>query len=310
MYFSGVGAVGAFSANICSGGKTDLPEQNNIYGTSERSRDRCCFGSSVYSDSLPAEDNSKPEDKVVSDNKFTEPGKKTERAEQPAEKPKEKTLAEMVREQMEKIDSMFKETEYDKSRDGQLLGIKSKMYRGLRLSPSEQQYLAAKDPDEYSKFQEMESARRMFKCTLNSCRTRDEVNSMRLSNALTALAEYRKAVRNGGDGQAIAALNSSLDREIRDYMRTASYQSLPTAAECNKFDRELAKAKRYECEKRREEMKARNDRHYKKKYKTVGDGKRTVAQVLTSPLARKVLASRRKPSVCTCDHSFSLNYKA
>ncbi len=314
MYFSGVytaGAVGAFSANICTGSKTGLPEQNNIYGSSGRSRDRCCFiGNSDYSENLPAEkvaENSKAGEAVAED-KFTEQsGKTTEKA---AEKPKEKTLAEMVREQMEKIDRMFAEKEYDKSRDGQLLGIKSKMYRGLTLSPSEQQYLAAKDPDEYSKFREMESARRMFKCTLNSCRTRDEVNSMRLSNALTALAEYRKAVRNGGDGNAIAALNSSLDREIRDYMRTASYQSLPTAAECNKFDRELAKAKRYECEKRREEMKARTDRHYKKKYKTVGDGKRTVAQVLASPLARKVLASRRKPSGCSCGYSFSLNYKA
>ncbi len=313
MYFSSVGAVGAFSANICGNSKTDLPEQNNIYGTSERSRDRCCFTeNSGYSENFNSEESSKTESEFNEYSKFieqsgrTEQSKKTGQTEQkPSEKSKEKTLAEMVREQMEKIESMFAQKEYDKSRDGLLSGIKSKMYRGLTLSPSEQQYLAAKDPGEYSKFQEMESARRMFKCSLNSCRTRDEVNSMRLSNALTALAEYRKAVRNGGDGSAIAALNSSLDREIRDYMRTASYQSLPTVAECNKFDKELAKAKRYECEKRREEMKARTDRHYKKKYKTAGDGKRTVAQVMASPLARKVLASRRRSGGCSCGYSFS-----
>lgn len=231
---------------------------------------------------------------------------------QPAEE-KQKTLAEMIKEQMDKIDSMFSEREYDKYNDSRLTSIKSKMYRGLTLNSSEQQYLASKDPDTYSKFQQMDSARKMFRCSLRACRTRDEVNSMRLSNALTALSEYRKAVRKGGDGNAIAGLNAALENEIKSYARSADYQRLPTAAECNKFDRELAKAKRYECEKRREELKARTDKHYKKKRKTVGDGKRTVAQVMASPLARKVLASRRRSGACSCagavDFGYSEKYK-
>ncbi|MCH5204174.1 MAG: hypothetical protein J1F03_05455 [Oscillospiraceae bacterium] len=223
-----------------------------------------------------------------------------------SEKSEQKTLAEMVKEQMDKIDSMFAEKEYDKSKDSKLLGIKGKIYRGLNLTPAEQQYLASKDPDSYSTFQQINSARKMFSCSLRSCRTRDEVNSMRLSNALTALSEYRKAIRKGGDGNAIAGLNAALEREIQSYARTREYQSLPTAAECNKFDRELAKAKRYECEKRREEFKARTDKKYKKKHKTVGDGKRTVAQVMASPLARKVLASRRRTSSCSCGGAVDL----
>lgn len=230
-----------------------------------------------------------------------------------AKEEKQKTLAEMIQEQMDKIDSMFSEREYDKNSDSRLTSIKSKMYRGLTLNSSEQQYLASKDPDTYSKFQQMDSARRMFRCSLRACRTRDEVNSMRLSNALTALAEYRKAVRKGGDGNAIAGLNLALENEIRSYAKSADYQRLPTVAECNKFDRELAKARRYECEKRREELKARTDRHYKKKRKTVGDGKRTVAQVMASPLARKVLASRRRSGGCSCagavDFGYSQKYK-
>lgn len=230
-----------------------------------------------------------------------------------AEKSEQKTLAEMVKEQMDKIDSMFAEKEYDKSTDSKLLSIKGKMYRGLNLTPAEQQYLAAKDPDTYSTFQTINSARKMFSSSLRACRTRDDLIAMRLSNSLTALAEYRKAIRKGGDGSAIAGLNAALEREIQSYARTREYQSLPTAAECNKFDRELAKAKRYECEKRREEMKARIDRKYKKKSKNVGDGKRTVAQVMASPLARKVLASRRRTSSYSCsgavDFGFSQKYK-
>ncbi|MCH5196500.1 MAG: hypothetical protein J1F28_07290 [Oscillospiraceae bacterium] len=226
------------------------------------------------------------------------------------EKSGQKTLAEMVKEQMDKIDSMFSNNDYDKSKDSKLWSIKGKIYRGLYLSPAEQQYLSQKDPDAYSTFQTINSARKMFSCSLRSCRTRDDLISMRLSNSLTALSEFRKAVRKGGDGSAIAGLNAALENEIKSYARSAHYQSLPTVAECNKFDRELAKAKRYECEKRREEMKARVDRKYKKKSKNVGDGKRTVAQVMASPLARKVLASRRSSGSCSCGSmGFSLSEK-
>ncbi|MCH5208100.1 MAG: hypothetical protein J1F04_04375 [Oscillospiraceae bacterium] len=226
-----------------------------------------------------------------------------------SEKSGQKTLAEMVKEQMDKIDGMFSDNNYDKSKDSKLMSIKGKIYRGLYLSPAEQQYLSQKDPDSYSTFQTINSTRKMFSCSLRSCRTRDDLIAMRLSNSLTALSEFRKAVRKG-DGSAIAGLNAALENEIKSYARTREYQSLPTVAECNKFDRELAKAKRYECEKRREEMKARVDKKYKKKSKNVGDGKRTVAQVMASPLARKVLASRRSSGSCSCGSmGFSLSEK-
>lgn len=231
----------------------------------------------------------------------------------PEGKPEEKTIAEMVKEQMEKIDSLFAEKEYDKANDTRLSGIKAKMRTGAGLSPSEQQYLAAKDPDAYSNFQTIENARKMYRCSLNACRTKDEVNAMRLSNALSALSAYKKAIRNGGDGSAVAGLNAALDREIRSFTGTSNYRRLPTVAECNKFDRDLAKAKKNErekklAEKRKLEAKRKRTLAAKKlaekraaRYKkTPGDGKQTVAQVLSSPTARKVLASRAKRDNCGC----------
>lgn len=223
----------------------------------------------------------------------------------------EKTIAEMVKEQMEKIDSLFAEKEYDKANDSRLCGIKAKMRTGTLLTPSEQQYLAAKDPDAYSNFQTIENAKKMYRCSLNACRTKDEVNAMRLSNALSALSAYKKAIRNGGDGSAVAGLNAALDREIRSFTGTSDYRRLPTVAECNKFDRDLAKAKKNEREKKlveKRKLEAKRKRslaarklaakraaRYKK---TPGDGKQTVAQVLSSPTARKVLASRAKRNSC------------
>ncbi|MCM1164672.1 MAG: hypothetical protein NC299_00885 [Lachnospiraceae bacterium] len=238
-----------------------------------------------------------------------------------AEKPEDvtKSISEMVKEQMEKLDKLFAEKEYDKANDSRLTGIKAKMRTGSGLTPSEQQYLASKDPEAYSSFQKTESAKKMYRCSLNACRTKDEVNAMRLSNALSALAAYKKSIRGGGDGADVAGLNAALDREIRSFTGSANYRRLPTVAECNKFDRDLAKAKRNEREKKLAEKRARELKKKRtlaakrlaakraKYKKTPGDGKQTVAQVLSSPTAKKVLASRAKSNYCGCAEIGSYN---
>lgn len=213
----------------------------------------------------------------------------------------EKTISEMLKEQSERLDRLFGEREYDKSRDTKLQGIRAKMRSGQTLTFTEQSYLAIRDPDGYKTFQQTESARRAYRCTLMSCRTRDEVNGMRLSNALSALSAYKKAIRNGGDGAEVVGLNAALDREIREFTKSRNYQSLPTVAECNKFDRDLAKARKFEQEKRIAERKNRLKKK-KKQVKTPGDGKQTVRQVMNSPTAKKVLNSRSK-RVCSAYHS-------
>ncbi len=225
------------------------------------------------------------------------------------EKTVQQSISEMVKEQMEKIDSLFAENEYDKDNDKMLIDIRQKMRQGKTLSPSEQQYLASKDPDAYSSFQKIDCARKMFRCTLNSCRTRDDVISMRLSNALTALSEYKKAVRNGGSGDVVVGLNAAFENELRDFSKTSGYRKLPTVAECNKFDKEIAKARKFEREKRLEKRRLAAAKKYKKKKKAVktpGDGKRTVAQVLADPTSKKVLASRAKRTYCTCPISYDI----
>lgn len=213
----------------------------------------------------------------------------------------EKTVAEMLKEQSERLDGMFEDKEYDKSRDTRLQGIRAKMRSGQTLTFMEQSYLAIRDPDSYKTFQQTESARRAYRCTLMSCRTRDEVNGMRLSNALSALSAYKKAIRNGGDGAEVVGLNAALDREIREFTQSRNYQSLPTSAECNKFDRDLAKARKFEQEKRIAERKNRLKKK-KKQVKTPGDGKQTVRQVMNSPTGKKVINSRSK-RVCSAYHS-------
>lgn len=224
----------------------------------------------------------------------------SEKNESSTESTEEKSIADILKEQSERLEQVFGKREYDKSKDTRLLGIRAKMRAGQTLSITEQSYLAIRDPESYKSFQHTESARRVYRCTLMSCRTRDEVNGMRLSNALSALSAYKKAIKNGGDGAEVVGLNAALDREIREFTRTRNYQSLPTVAECNKFDRDLAKARKFEQEKRIAERKNRLKKR-KKQIKTPGDGKQTVRQVMNSPTAKKVISSRTK-RVCSAYH--------
>ena len=227
---------------------------------------------------------------------------KVEESASSEKKEEQKTLSDIIKEQTEKIDSMFSSaSDYDKSKDKVLLLIKQKMRSGLSLSVTEEKYLSKNDPDSYSNYRTIVDARRSFRTQLAMCRNKDDVISMRLSNALSALSAYKKAIKQGGDGAEVAGLNMALEREISSFSRSARYQSLPTAAERSRYQIELAKARRYEREKRIADR-VNALRKKKKQIKTPGDGKRTVAQVENSYLGRKIRNADRGAS---CVMSFS-----
>ena len=221
-----------------------------------------------------------------------------------------KTLSDIIKEQTEKIDSMFGSKEYDKSTDTQLMLIKQKMRGGYTLSSNEEKYLSKYDPDSYKNYRIILDTRRMYRCQLASCRTKDDVIGMRLSNALSALSAYKKAIRQGGDGAEVAGLNMALEREIQSYTKSARFQNLPTAAERGKYQMELAKARRYEREKRIAER-LNAQRKKKKQIKFPGDGKQTVAQVENSYLGRKIRKADRGGScgACFSSSSFGASYR-
>lgn len=206
---------------------------------------------------------------------------------------KEKSsLSDILEEQTEKINGLFSSG----NSDTRLLSIRMKISRGNSLSPNEEAYFSIKDPNGYSNYRATQDARRMMRYQLSVCRTKDEVNGMRLSNALSALKAYKKAVKSGDGISAVADMNKALDREIVDFARSGRYNSLPTSAERNKFYMELAKARKYEREKRAAQQRNASDKK-KKQIKFPGDGKRTVSQVENSPLGRKVRRSEKNGAI-------------
>lgn len=235
---------------------------------------------------------------------FSENAQNAAQAAQNAETAKEsdketdekKSFAELIKEQTEKIESLFSKKDYDKANDRQLMNIRMKMRGGLTLSANEERYLEKNDPDGYENYRTTRDACRTFRSQLMCCRTKDEVNGMRLSNALSALSAYKKATKGGGDGSAVAGLNMALEREISSFAQSAKYRSLPTAAERDKYYMELAKARKFEREKNNAK-KLNSLKKKKKQVKFPGDGKRTVAQVQNSPLGKKV-RNANKSSCC------------
>lgn len=231
-----------------------------------------------------------------------------EAAKTDAEKTEDKkSVSEMIKEQTEKINSLFS----DKSgkNDRQLISIKLKIRSGRSLSANEAKYLSKYDPDAYSNYRTIEDSRRMWRCQLASCRTKDEVNGMRLSNALSALSAYKKAIKQGGDGSEVAGLNMALEREISSFSQSARFRNLPTSAERDKYYAQLAKARKFEREKQlAQRVNSRNKK--KKQVKQPGDGKMTVAQVMNSPLGRKVRNAGKGGScgVCFSSSSFGSSY--
>lgn len=224
----------------------------------------------------------------------------TNAIQQPEEQ--KKSISEMLAEQQEKLENLFSHLYGEDSKTHKINSIRLKMRGGQKLSPSEQSYLSVNDPDMYERYQKVECARRSYRNSLNSCRTKDQVNGMQLSNALSALGQYRKACRNGGSGDEVIGLYSALNREINEFKRSGCYNALPTNAECGKFQKDLAKARKFEQEKkaakRREQLEKLRKKRLKKKkkvLKTPGDGKQTVAQVMSSPTAKKVIGSMTKP---------------
>lgn len=212
-----------------------------------------------------------------------------------------KTVSEILEEQSEKIRDIFGDTDEERE-NKKLCGIRMKIYNGQQLTCAEQAYIERKDANAYSNYQRNEQARKMYRSMLKCCRTRDSVNSMRLSSSLSALSEFKKSARSGGNGAPVVCMNAIMERETRDFVKSAEFKRLPSDAECNKFDRDLAKAKKFEREKRAAERKEALEKCKKSRYKrkkpkkTPGDGKQTVAQVMSTPSARKVIGSRKNAS--------------
>lgn len=132
--------------------------------------------------------------------------------------------------------------------------IQTKMMSGKRLTSEEMDYLKENDPQTYQKAKAIEMEREAYERELKQCKTKEEVQRLKLSHAASCMASVRniegdssipKGAKLGLMMQELQRANALGDTE-RAFMQSGSYKSLPTEAERKEAEEELAKAEKAE----------------------------------------------------------------
>lgn len=122
-----------------------------------------------------------------------------------------------------------------------LENIKSKLQRGESLSAAEKEALRNSDPELYKKAEEMEQERSAYEKKLKACRTRDEVQNLKIEKLNASLVtignvennpnipEAKKLEVAQGEAMRLAAVN----RAEAAFIRSGEYDKLPTQNEIN-----------------------------------------------------------------------------
>lgn len=132
--------------------------------------------------------------------------------------------------------------------------IRTKMAAGKRLSSKEMDYLKENDPQTYQKAKEIEMEREAYERELKQCKTKEEVQRVKLSHAAAAMASVKEIESNPNipKGEKLAlmmqelAKSNALGESERAFAMSKDYKSLPTEAERKKAEEDLEEAKKAE----------------------------------------------------------------
>ncbi len=132
--------------------------------------------------------------------------------------------------------------------------IRAKMAAGKRLSAKEMDFLKENDPQTYQKAKEIEMEREAYERELKQCKTKEEVQRVKLSHAAAAMASVKEIESNPNipKGEKLAlmmqelAKSNALGDSERAFAMSKDYKSLPTEAERKKAEEELEAAKKAE----------------------------------------------------------------
>ncbi len=135
-------------------------------------------------------------------------------------------------------------------KDEKLSSILQKAYTGKKLTADERQYLQAKDPLTYQKIQANEQEQKAYEQELKKCRTKEDVQRLKLSRIGSSLATVKSIENNPHITQEkklqmISLENAKcekLERSTQAFVKSGKYAHLPTEVEKAKAEKELQAA--------------------------------------------------------------------
>lgn len=156
------------------------------------------------------------------------------------------------REEQSKPKSAIAQWAEENETDWKLASIRNRLANGKKLTGPELDYLRQKDEQAYYKAKAIERERAGFERALKRCRTREEVQRLRLSHLAASLAAVKSVEHNAripeGCKLALAGQEKgrvdALGRVFVEFVRRGDYARLPTEAEERRARRGNGKKRR------------------------------------------------------------------
>ena len=145
----------------------------------------------------------------------------------------------------------FKEDLKKMRENNELASIANKMKSGDKLTAEELEYLQRNSPELYRQYVEIQQEKEAYKRELESCKTKDEVEKVRINkmNGLLSAAKSVSSNPNIPEGAKLALMEQILMKatgiqEVHmEFVKTAYYQELPTDEEVSREAEEKVERK-------------------------------------------------------------------
>lgn len=133
----------------------------------------------------------------------------------------------------------YKEDAAKMRENNQMSSIDTKMKSGGELTPEELEYLKKNAPDSYREYQEVKQEKEAYKKQLKSCKTKDDVENLKLNK----MGEYMSATKsitnnpNIPKSQKLSMVEKILKKVMgieevhTKFIQSVQYQNLPTEEE-------------------------------------------------------------------------------
>lgn len=142
----------------------------------------------------------------------------------------------------QQIDPQIQQFQEDlkRMREGSVMGsIDAKLRSGAELTSEEIEYLKKNNPEAYKDYLEMKAEREAYKKQLRSCRTKDDVQKLKMNKMGSFMAEAKTIINNPNipKGEKLKLVDKILRKtmgiqsEHMKFVESKEYKEMPTEAE-------------------------------------------------------------------------------
>lgn len=133
----------------------------------------------------------------------------------------------------------YKEDIQKMRENNQMSSIDAKLKAGGLLTPEEISYLQKNSPQKYREYLEIRSEREAYKRQLKSCKTKEDVEKLKMTKMNSLLAEAKSVMNNPNipKGKKVGLMEKILmktmgvQEEHMEFVRSGQYHALPTEEE-------------------------------------------------------------------------------